>query len=39
MNINDTTTINGEALSAQKSHADIIAECYHNDKPRERRAK
>lgn len=30
MNINDTTTINGEALSAQKSHAEIIAECYHN---------
>lgn len=30
MNINDTTTVNGEATSAQKSHAEIIAECYRN---------
>lgn len=30
MNINDTTTVNGEIQSAQKSHAEIIAECYRN---------
>lgn len=30
MNINDTTTINGEDTPAQKSHAEIVAECYRN---------
>ena len=30
MSINDTMTINGADPSAQKSHAEIIAECYHN---------